>query len=111
VAVGRAVHRGDVFGLEIHLDGASVHALATSADEAHAHVLWRVDRADGDPGRSARRLASAAIASALGLDPADVRISRRPPVALHRGRPLELGLSLSHHGRFLAFACTRGDQR
>ena len=57
VAVGRAVHRGDVFGLEVHLDGASVHAVATSADEAGAQVLWKVDGAGGDPGTAARRLA------------------------------------------------------
>jgi phosphopantetheinyl transferase (holo-ACP synthase) len=109
VAVGRAVHRGDAFDLEIRLDDASVHAVATSGDEAGSRVLWRVERAVGDPSVAARRLAATAIGSALGLDLADVRILRRPPVATFRGRPLELGVSLSHHGRFVAFACTLAD--
>jgi hypothetical protein len=105
VAVGRVVHRGRVFGLTVRLESASVHAVARSQDEAGARVLWRIDRVDGDPGVAARRLASAAIGSELGLDPADVRIADRPPVALYRDRPLDLGVSLSHHGRFVAFAC------
>jgi len=111
VAVGRAVHRGDVFELEVRLDGASVHAVATSGDEAGARVLWKVERADGDPGGAVRRLAAAAIGPALGLDPADVRIARRPPVATFRDRRIELAVSLSHHGRFVAFACPVADLR
>ena len=109
VAVGRVVHRGDVFDLEVHLDGASVHAVATSEDEAGARVLWKVDEARGDPGVAARRLAATAIGSALGLDPADLRIVGRPPVATCRDRRIEVGVSLSHHGRFVAFACTLAD--
>jgi hypothetical protein len=106
VAVGRAFYRGDVFELEVRLDGASVHALATSADEAGARVLWKVERALCDPGVAARRLAATAIGAALGLDPAGLRIVRRPPVAIDRGRRIEVDVSLSHHGRFVAFACT-----
>ena len=107
--MGRVVHRGDVFDLEVRLDGASVHAVATSEDEAGARVLWKVERALGDPGVAARRLAATAIGSALGLDPADLRIVGRPPVATFRDRRIEVGVSLSHHGRFVAFACTLPD--
>jgi len=106
VARGRVIHRGDVFDLEIRLDGASVHAVATSEGEAGARVLWRVERALGDPGLAARRLAATAIGSALSLDPDELQIVRRPPVATHRDRPIEADVSLSHHGRFVAFACT-----
>jgi len=105
VAAGRVTHRGDVFGLEVRLDGASVHAVATSEDEAGARVLWKVERARCEPGLAARRLAATAIASALGLDPTGLQIVRRPPVATFRGRRIEVGVSLSHHGRFVAFAC------
>lgn len=106
VARGRVFHRGDVFELEVRLDGACLHAVARSADEAGARVLWKVESARGDPGLAARRLAATAIGSALGLDPADLRIVGRPPVAIDRNRRLEADVSLSHHGRFVAFACT-----
>jgi hypothetical protein len=109
VAVGRVAHRGEVFELEVYLDGASVHAVAKSTDAAGARVLWKVESALGDPGVAARRLAATAIGSTLGLGPADLKIVDRPPVALHGGRRLDVGLSLSHHGRFVAFACTLGD--
>ena len=87
VALGRVVHRGDVFALEVRVDGESVHAVATSAEEAGARVLWNVESALGDPGVAARRLAATAIGSALGLDPAGLRIVGRPPVATVREPP------------------------
>ena len=44
-------------------------------------------------------------ASALGLDPAGLGIAGRPPLATStEGRPAA-EVSLSHHGRFVAFAC------
>ncbi|HYN02780.1 MAG TPA: 4'-phosphopantetheinyl transferase superfamily protein [Vicinamibacteria bacterium] len=109
VAVGRVCHRGEVFELEVHLDGASVHAVATSADEGGTRVLWKVESALGNPGVAARRLAASSISSALGLDPDELRIVGRPPVAICRDRRVEVGVSLSHHGRFVAFACTLPD--
>jgi phosphopantetheinyl transferase (holo-ACP synthase) len=109
VARGRACHRGDVFDLEVRLHGESVHAVATSEDEAGARILWRVERALGDPGVAVRRLAATAIGSALGLGPAGLRIVHRPPVATFRDRRIDVGVSLSHHGRFVAFACTLAD--
>jgi len=105
VAVGQVVHRGHVLDLQVHVDGTSLHAVASGARAAGARLLWRVDRVVSDPGATARRLAATAIGSALGLDPSDIQIVRRPPVAIHRGRPLEVDVSLSHHGRFAAFAC------
>ena len=109
VAAGRVVHRGNVFELEVRLEGACVHAVATSEEEAGTRVLWNVESALGDPGVAARRLATTAIGSALGLDPADLRVVGRPPVATLRDRRIELGVSLSHHGRFVAFACRLPD--
>jgi hypothetical protein len=108
VAVGRALHRGRALGVEVRVAGACLHAVARSEDE-DARVLWGTEAAGGDPGVAARRLAAAAIARALGLDPAEVEIARRPPVAAFRDRRDEVGVSLSHHGRFVAFACALGD--
>ncbi len=82
--------------------------MARSEDE-DARVLWGADSAPDDPGAGARRLAAAAIGRALDLDPAGVRIARRPPVARFRDRQDEVAVSLSHHGRFVAFACALVD--
>jgi len=105
VAGGQVEHRGHVLDLQVHVDGTSLHAVATSTRAARARLLWSVDRAVSDPSATVRRLAATGIASALDLDPSDIQIAGRPPVALHRGRPLLTDLSLSHHGRFMAFAC------
>jgi phosphopantetheine--protein transferase-like protein len=106
VVSGHARRHGEAFALEVHVDGAFVHAVAQAGREAAAPVLRRVAPAVGDAGLSARNVAAAAIGSALGLDAAKLRIAGRPPVLLHRGRVLEATLSLSHHGRFVAFACS-----
>ena len=105
VAEGRVVHRGHVLGLQVHVDRTCLHAVATRPRGAGARLLWSVDRAVSDPGAAVRRLAATAIASALDLDADGIQVARRPPVALHRGRSLMTDLSLSHHGRFVAFAC------
>jgi phosphopantetheinyl transferase len=105
VAEGRVVHGSHVLDLQVHVDGTCLHAVTTSAREAGARLLWSVERAVSDPSATVRRLAAAAIASALGLDAKGVQIAGRPPVVLHRGRSLLSDLSLSHHGRFVAFAC------
>ncbi len=62
---------------------------------------------------AARRLALRSIARCLGLDAGDLAVDRiaRMPIVLHRGRPLSGALSLSHHGRFVAFAWRRGASR
>ena len=100
-ATGWVLHRDRLFGLQVHLDGARVHAVA-KLDAAAGGVLWKVGRALGEPGAAVRRLAAAAIGSALGLDPAGLRIVRRPPVATHPDGRLAADGSLSHHGRFVA---------
>jgi hypothetical protein len=109
VAVGRALHRGHVFGIEVHLDGACLHAVARSEAVGGAWVLWKAEATVGDPGVAVRRLAAAAIGSALGLDAAHLQIVRRPPVATLRDGRLGVEVSLSHHGRFVAFACALAD--
>jgi hypothetical protein len=106
VVVGRVVHRNRRFDLEVRLDRESVHAVARSRGEVPGPLLSGLGRADRDPSLAARRLAATTIGPALDLDPAAVEIVDRPPVAVHRGRRLDAGLSLSHHGRFVAFACS-----
>jgi phosphopantetheinyl transferase (holo-ACP synthase) len=105
VAVGRVVRRGEAFPLEVRIDEACVHAVATSPDRGGAWILSNVDRTPGEPSLAVRRLAAAGLGSALGLAPERLRIAGRPPMILHHGRQLAVSLSLSHHGRFVAFAC------
>ena len=109
VARGRAFYRSEVFDLEVRLHGESVHSVATSEDEAGARVLGKVEETSDDPGVAVRRLAVGALGPALGLGPVGLRIVRRPPVAIDRDRRIEVAVSLSHHGRFVAFACTLVD--
>ena len=106
VVVGRVVHRDDRFDLEVRLDRESVHAVARGRGEASGPLLSGLGRTDRDPSLAARRLAATTIGPALDLDPAAVEIVDRPPVAVHQDRRLDAGLSLSHHGRFVAFACS-----
>jgi phosphopantetheinyl transferase (holo-ACP synthase) len=105
VAEGRVVQRDHALDLRVHVDGTRLHAVARSTRVASARLLWSVERAVSDPSAAVRRLAATGIASALALDPEGIQIARRPPVALHRGRTLVTDVSLSHHGRFVAFAC------
>lgn len=106
LAGGCVRHRGRRLGLRLRLEGGSVHAVAWVAGvTAGDRILWRARRADGDPGLDARRLASTVIASALGLDPSGLGIAGRPPLATSAEGRAAAEVSLSHHGRFVAFAC------
>jgi hypothetical protein len=51
-------------------------------------------------------MAIAAIAAALGVAPGELSIVReaRIPRLWRHGEPVPIDLSLSHHGRFVAFA-------
>jgi phosphopantetheinyl transferase (holo-ACP synthase) len=104
--VGSVGHRDRRFSLEVHRSGASLHAVVRSAELDAAVIVSKVEQASGEKGAAVRRLAGRAIGSALGLDPAALSIVRRPPVVMFQGRPLEAELSLSHHGQFIAFACS-----
>jgi hypothetical protein len=102
---GQVVHAGEPFGLEIRIDRESVHAVAWSRGGTSGPLLTGLRTSGHDPSLAARRLAATAIGPALDLDPASVEIVGRPPVAVHQGRRLDAALSLSHHGRFVAFVC------
>ena len=78
--------------------------LAASDRTSGARQLSKVALADREPSAAVRDLAATALGSAFSLDPAVIEIVGRPPVAVLDGRRLAIEVSLSHHGRFVAFA-------
>jgi phosphopantetheinyl transferase (holo-ACP synthase) len=89
-----------------------VHAVAArdEADLARARVrIARLDQASGSdtsPSRAVRSLAIHDLAPHLGIDPSalELRRSGRLPSLFANERPVAWPISLSHHGRFIAFA-------
>jgi hypothetical protein len=106
VAAGRVRHGGRSFALEVSRRGDVLHAMAwDDADNCPGGgPMWQVAIADGETGAVVRRLAVRAIGFILqpGYEP--IRIVGRPPVVVGATGALDLVVSLSHHGRFVAFA-------
>ncbi len=103
-----SVRWGDyVVPIYLEVRPRAVHAVAFDAHPRN--VLSSAARHHGvDPSRSVRALAIDVVAPRLGAAPGELRIERHPgcaPTLLCRDRPVEGSLSLSHHGRFVAFAC------
>ena len=125
---GRAVvvHEATHFDVRLHRTGEWVSAVAThmAADAASVMAadaasvvaadarrpvragVERLERNGADPSRTVRELACVSLALRMNLPPGEIRIAadRGIPVALWRNRRLPVDLSLSHHGRFTAWA-------
>lgn len=90
-------------------DAEALHAVARleSADGGRAFQA-SAPRAPGEePGGAARALALRVLTPLLGARPGELAIETRErlPELQLRGAPLAAALSLSHHGRFVSFAC------
>ncbi len=93
---------------------------AANAPSTHRPITAGIERLEvtgADPSRTVRELTCAALALGMNLPPGQVQIAadRGIPVAFWRNRRLPVDLSLSHHGRFVAWAwgecAIPGDQR
>lgn len=115
VGPGRALVRHETGAFDVLLDGADqwVHAVAMLSTENPSALtrppVWGVQplyAPHADPSRTVRMWASRALAKQTGLPLGHLRIGsdRGIPVALWRNRRLPVDLSLSHHGRFVAWA-------
>lgn len=111
---GRAITPLGEVALRIVATDDYVHALAAETVSDLDRVFQRVDpmEADGDHGAASafvRRALLVEIADRLDCLYGELSIGKEPrgpgaPFVLHRGRPLSIDVSLSHDGRFSAFA-------
>jgi len=101
---------GRRFRASISCGPGYVHAVAWQAGDPPAVTCVAVARLttrETSPRSAVRRLVREQLAPALGVAPAALAIHReaRIPAVWVHGRPSGADLSLSHHGRFVAFAC------
>jgi len=106
---GGSVRHGERrFALRVFENEAFVHALA-SDDAALRDVQFGVHEiaASADASAEARAFACRELAAPLGIAVARLAIAKRGriPVLCVDGEPARVDLSLSHHGRFVAYAC------
>jgi 4'-phosphopantetheinyl transferase EntD len=109
------------FAVDLTIGPTHVHAVARSEGAPPMLMCRGVGLRPDDlaDGVAARRLAVHELGRVLGVAPETLRIRReqRMPVLWIAGRPSGVELSLSHHGRFVSFACaiplseTAGRQR
>jgi phosphopantetheine--protein transferase-like protein len=96
------------FRVDATVNAQYVHAVARPADD-HADVICTAAIGDASlpPSDAVRALALTTLARAWDVAPDDlcIRRERRIPTLWLRGRRSAADLSLSHHGRFVAFAC------
>jgi phosphopantetheine--protein transferase-like protein len=111
---GRVITPGGVAALRVIVTDEYVHALAVAGDEDLATLVYRVDRIDvekdaGGASAFVRRQLLLEIALRLECPIDDLAIRKErsgsgAPSVFLRGEPLAMEISLSHNGRFTAFA-------
>lgn len=111
---GHVHHPGGTLPVVVDEAQARIHAIATDAEPDARELVEQVLCWDGDEvmaGRALRARVRGELAARLELPAEDLEIDRvgRIPVVLLQGEPLDVDLSLSHHGEFLAFACDLRD--
>ena len=108
---GAVAAAGRTFDVELRADDEYVHAIARGRDDATARVYSAVARLasaeEPTPSAAVRRITVTTLARLLDIPERDLSLDRdgRVPRLRIGGHPSEAELSLSHHGRFVAFAC------
>jgi phosphopantetheinyl transferase (holo-ACP synthase) len=108
---GHVRHADEAYPVRVTLDGDCVHAVVTAPGRSFARVAassHRLGDTDlgAEPSQAVRDFAIFELAPLLGADAASLSIRSReriPRLQLHAGQTADL--SLSHHGRFVAYAC------
>jgi phosphopantetheine--protein transferase-like protein len=110
---GRVITPVGEVALQIIVTSDYVHALAVESAAGLAGITHRVDRVDveqgDDPSDFVRRQLLGEIARQLGCPVEDLAVRKDPsgsgsPNVYVRNQPLAAEISLSHDGRFVAFA-------
>jgi hypothetical protein len=109
---GSVEHDGECYPVRVVEEEELVHAVATDgcAGDPEPELLCRVARLpspEADASALVREIARRELAPRLGSTPEALQVVRRGrvPVLCLDGQPAGLDLSLSHHGRFVAYAC------
>jgi hypothetical protein len=107
---GMVEHAGREFPVRVEADAERVHAIASDARDGFARIracVAELPAPGANPSEAVRALARADLAELLGAPPAALEFARRGriPVLRVAGGEAPLDLSLSHHGRFVAWAC------
>ena len=108
---GSVTHPAGTAHVTFSVAGDAIHAIAR--EDTRGEILAEVIDAQNEPRESlaVRELARERVAQRLGVALSSVRIGKRgriPTLELRDASQAvarELDLSLSHHGRYLAFAC------
>ncbi len=111
---GRAITPRGELALRIIVTDDYVHALSAATEDNLDRIFQRVDRMDvgedpGDVSAFVRRQLLCEIARSLDCPLGELSIGKEPlgpgaPFVLRREQPLAVEISLSHDGRFVAFA-------
>lgn len=109
---GRVKSNGHSVLVSIRVNEKWIHAIATDDDPARQRVLSALEMTHtaSDPSVSVRELAIRTLSERLKKAPDHFSIRQRGriPYVMTRGENTALDLSLSHHGRFVGFACDPG---
>lgn len=106
---GTVEHAGRRIPVRVEADAERVHAVAIDRAEAMAAVrsgVAELPAEGGDASAAVRTLAREKLAPLLGAAPAALEFARQGRIPLLRlaGRAAPFDVSLSHHGRFVAYA-------
>jgi phosphopantetheinyl transferase (holo-ACP synthase) len=103
----------EMFALSVEREGDRIHAVAWTGGERPLAIAGPIEPS-ADPSIAVRRLVAISLARRFGSSPAMLAIVRDPspeawddlgpPRLLRCGVPLDIDVSLSHDGRFAAFA-------
>jgi len=100
-------HQGCAVCVQINLHGDAIHAIATRNRDDSKRLISAVGTTVSNPSSTVRELARQHLAPVLSCTPGDIGIvsgsDRIPELRISGSRPSG-SISLSHHGKFVAFS-------